>query len=132
MTELEPLALLFERDDCQGLGLPDELQRLYGGDLSLPEESLFANFVSTIDGVVAIPALERSNALIAGGDPADRFVMGLLRAAADAVLLGGGTLNASPKGRWRADSVFPDAAEAFRAVPSPSPPGSRSRPGWAA
>jgi riboflavin biosynthesis pyrimidine reductase len=40
--------------------------------------------------------------------------MALLRAAADAVLVGGGTLNASPKGRWRADSVFPDAAEAFR------------------
>jgi riboflavin biosynthesis pyrimidine reductase len=62
---------------------------------------------------VAIPALDRSNALIAGGDPADRFVMGLLRAAADAILVGCGTVNASPKGRWRADSVFPDAAEAF-------------------
>ena len=62
---------------------------------------------------MAIPALDRSNALIAGGDPADRFVMGLLRAAADAILVGCGTVNASPKGRWRADSVFPDAAEAF-------------------
>ena len=121
MTELEPLALLFERDGAGGLGLPDELQRLYGGDLAFPEESLFANFVSTIDGVVAIPALERSNAMIAGGDPADRFVMGLLRAAADTVLLGCGTVNASPKGRWRADSVFPDAAEAFRAFrPQPA------------
>ena len=40
--------------------------------------------------------------------------MGLLRAAADAILVGCGTVNASPKGRWRADSVFPDAAEAFR------------------
>ena len=39
--------------------------------------------------------------------------MGLLRAAADAVLVGCGTVNASPKGRWRADTVFPDAAEAF-------------------
>jgi riboflavin biosynthesis pyrimidine reductase len=63
--------------------------------------------------VVAIPALERSNALIAGGDPADRFVMGLLRAAADAVLVGCGTVNASPGGRWRADTVFPAAAGAF-------------------
>ena len=57
MTELEPLALLFERDGAGGLDLPDELQRLYGGDLSLPRAvRLFANFVSTIDGVVAIPA----------------------------------------------------------------------------
>jgi riboflavin biosynthesis pyrimidine reductase len=87
----------------------------------LPEECLFANFVATIDGVVAIPAVERSNALISGGDPADRFVMGLLRAAADAVLVGGGTVNASPTGRWRADSVFPAAAEAFRELrPEPA------------
>jgi len=69
--------------------------------------------VSTIDGVVAIPGVERSNALIAGGDPADRFVMGLLRAAADAVFVGCGTVNASPTGRWRPDTVFPPAAEAF-------------------
>jgi riboflavin biosynthesis pyrimidine reductase len=70
--------------------------------------------VATIDGVVAIPGVERSNALIAGGDPADRFVMGLLRTAADAVLVGCGTVNASPTGRWRADTVFPAAADAFR------------------
>ena len=47
--------------------------------------------------------------------------MGLLRAAADAVLVGCGTVNASPKGRWRADSVFPDAAEASgRSAPEPA------------
>jgi hypothetical protein len=99
---------------------------LYGGDLALPEEALFANFVSTIDGVVAIPAVERSNALVSGGDPADRFVMGLLRAAADAVFVGCGTVNASPKGRWRADSVFPDAADALREL-RPEPGNERQR-----
>jgi riboflavin biosynthesis pyrimidine reductase len=121
LTELEPLSLLFERDEGDKIPLPDELRRLYGGDLVLPEESLFANFVATIDGVVAIPALERSNALIAGGNPADRFVMGLLRAAADAILVGCGTANASPTGRWRADTVFPAAADAFRELrPEPA------------
>jgi riboflavin biosynthesis pyrimidine reductase len=40
--------------------------------------------------------------------------MGLLRATADAVLVGCGTVNASPKGRWRPDTVFPGATEAFR------------------
>jgi riboflavin biosynthesis pyrimidine reductase len=114
LTELEPLALLFERDEGDEIPLPGELRRLYGGDLVLPEESLFANFVATIDGVVAIPALERSNALVSGDDPADRFVVGLLRAAADAVLVGCGTVNASPNGRWRPDTVFPAAADAYR------------------
>jgi riboflavin biosynthesis pyrimidine reductase len=114
LTEFEPLALLFERDESGEIELPAELRRLYGGDLALPDECLYANFVATIDGVVAIPSLERSNALISGGDPADRFVMGLLRAAADAVLVGWGTVSASPKGRWRPETVFPPAAEDFR------------------
>lgn len=39
--------------------------------------------------------------------------MGLLRACADAVLVGSGTMLGSPKGTWRADRAFPDAAEAF-------------------
>jgi riboflavin biosynthesis pyrimidine reductase len=39
--------------------------------------------------------------------------MGLLRATADAVLVGCGTVNASPKGHWRPDTVFPGAAGAF-------------------
>jgi len=39
--------------------------------------------------------------------------MGLLRAAADVVLIGSGTLRASARGRWRPDTVFPAAAEAY-------------------
>ena len=42
--------------------------------------------VSTIDGVVAIPALRRSNRLISDDSEPDRFVVGLLRACADVVL----------------------------------------------
>ena len=46
----------------------DELRRLYGGDLGLPEHCLYANFVETLDGVVAIPSVPGSNALIGGGE----------------------------------------------------------------
>lgn len=74
---------------------------------------MFANLVQTIDGVVAIPELPASNALIADGSEADRFVMGLLRACADAVLVGSGTMLASPKGTWHPERVYPPAAEAF-------------------
>jgi riboflavin biosynthesis pyrimidine reductase len=73
-----------------------------------------ANFVQTLDGVVAIPGTPRSNALISDESAADRFVMGLLRACADVVLLGSGTLRSSPRGTWRADRVYPPAADAFR------------------
>ena len=51
--------------------------------------------------------------MIADGSEADRFVMGLLRACADAVLVGSKTMLASPKGTWRPERVYPPAAEAF-------------------
>ena len=106
------MQVAFERDGLPVVELPEELRRLYGGDLRLAERTLYANFVETIDGVVAIPSLERSNALISGHE-ADRFVMGLLRAVADVVLVGCGTAIASPKGRWKAHTVYPPAADAF-------------------
>jgi riboflavin biosynthesis pyrimidine reductase len=115
MTGLEPLALLHERPDG-GLRLPPELRRLYGGDLALPERCLYANFVQTVDGVVAIRSVTDSNRLIAGDSDADRFVMGLLRAAADLVLIGSGTLRASARGRWQPETVFPAGAAAYAAL----------------
>ena len=59
---------------------------------------------------MAIPELPRSNALIAGQSEADRFVMGLLRASADVVLVGSGTMLASPQGTWLPERVYPPAA----------------------
>ena len=112
MSVLQPLALLSAAAG-PGLALPPELRRVYGGDLALPERCLYANFVQTIDGVVAIPSIPDSNRIVSGGSDADRFVMGLLRAAADVVLIGSGTLRASARGRWRPDTVFPAAAEAY-------------------
>jgi riboflavin biosynthesis pyrimidine reductase len=66
-----------------------------------------------VDGVVSIPELAASNAMIADGSDADRFVMGLLRACADVVLVGSGTALASPQGTWRPERVYPPAATAF-------------------
>lgn len=75
--------------------------------------AVIANFVETLDGVVAVPSLPRSNAAIADESDADRLVMALLRACADILLLGSGTLRASPTGTWRADRAFPPAADAL-------------------
>ena len=110
---LAPLELLDERLDLPQFQLPGELTRLYGGPLGFEEPCLVTNFVETLDGVVAIPELERSHVLVADENDADRFVMGLLRAFADAVLVGSGTLLASPRGTWRPERVFPAAAAAF-------------------
>ncbi|HEY4411605.1 MAG TPA: dihydrofolate reductase family protein [Gaiellaceae bacterium] len=110
---LAPLELLAEQPGLPQADLPDELRTLYGGGLGFGGPRVYANFVETIDGVVAMPEVERSNALIADESAADKFVMGLLRALADVVVVGSGTALASPKGTWRPDKVYPPAAEAF-------------------
>lgn len=69
--------------------------------------------METIDGVVAIPDVERSNAIVADESDADRFLMGLLRASADVVLVGSKTMLASPQGTWRPERAYPAAAAAF-------------------
>src|SRR5581483_5479109 len=101
------LELLTELPDLPRFELPEALERLYGGGLGFSEPCVVANFVETIDGLVAIPDVERSNALIADASAADRFVMGLLRAAAGAILIGSTTLLASPTGTWLPEKAYP-------------------------
>jgi riboflavin biosynthesis pyrimidine reductase len=110
------IELLWEEAGLSDRPLPEGLRSLYGGGLGFDGPRLFANFVETIDGVVAIPELEKSNALVADESDDDRFVMGLLRACADAVLIGAGTLLASPRGTWRPERVYPRAADGFVAL----------------
>ena len=69
--------------------------------------------MSSIDGVVTLGEGTSSGSVISGKNPADRFLMALLRACADAVLLGAGTLRATPGHLWTPDHVFPQHAEAF-------------------
>jgi len=110
---LPPLELLYEVAGLPGFDLPDELAALYGGSLGFGEPTVFANFVSTVDGVVAIPALRRSNQVIGDWSEADRCIMGLLRACADVVLVGSGVLRGSPRAVWTAADAYPPAAAAF-------------------
>ena len=112
------LELLWEQDGLPQEALPDDLDALYGGGLGFDAPCVYANFVETLDGVVAIPDVEQSNALVADGSDDDKFLMGLLRAFADVVLIGSGTLRASPKGRWRPEGVYPAGKDAFAALRS--------------
>ena len=107
------LELLFEREDSADLSVPLALSDSYGDPLRLPARCLFANFVASLDGVVALPGDAESGQIISGRNPADRFVMGLLRAAADAVLLGAGTFRKSGRHLWLPDRIYPAAAAAF-------------------
>ena len=107
------LDLLFEDEGLPSFDLPDELARLYGGSLGFPTPRLYANFVSTLDGVVAISSIPESNKIIAAGSEADRFLMGLLRAFAGVIVVGSGTLHGSPQGLWAPGGPHPPTREAL-------------------
>jgi riboflavin biosynthesis pyrimidine reductase len=108
-----PLETLFERPGLAKLELPAELVRTYGGPFGIRRPCLFANFVASADGVVAFDGKGESGHVISGDSDADHFVMGLLRACAEVVIVGAGTLRASPKHRWTAEKIFPPAAPLF-------------------
>ncbi len=105
-----PFTVLAEDEDLPRWDVPADLSTVYGGAIGLEEPCLVANFVESLDGVVAVPGLPRSHALLGDENEPDRFVMALLRACADAVLIGSGTLLSSPKGTWRVDRAYPPAA----------------------
>jgi riboflavin biosynthesis pyrimidine reductase len=107
------LEVLFERAESPHLSVPPALTLSYGGELCLPRHCVFANFVASVDGVVALPGDTESGQIISGRNPADRFVMGLLRAAADAVLVGAGTFRKSGRHLWLPERIYPAAAAAF-------------------
>jgi riboflavin biosynthesis pyrimidine reductase len=107
------LELLWEPPGLPAFDLPAELAALYPGTLGFEGPRLFANFVETVDGVVAIPSVPSSNKLVAGDSEADRFVLGLLRACADCLVIGSGTQAASPRSVWTPEQGYPPAAAAF-------------------
>ena len=95
--------------------LPAPLDDIYDGGLTIGDGSVYANFISSIDGVAALEGgTAASGGIISGRNEMDRFVMGLLRAFADAVLVGAGTVRAEGgKALWTPEYIFPAAAEAF-------------------
>lgn len=106
-----PFQTLFEDAGLPRFDLPDVLEATYGG-FGLPAHVVYANFVASLDGVAAVPEVPRSSALISGRDPADRFVVALLRACADVVVIGAGTLRAHA-GPWTAENAYPSTAAAL-------------------
>lgn len=106
-----PFDVLFE-SDLPSYSLPDELSRLYGR-LGFADRVVYSNFVSSLDGVAALGSGVSAGSVISGKNRADRFLMGLLRACADAVVIGAGTMRATPGHLWTPAHVFPDLAAEF-------------------
>lgn len=112
-----PLTVLFDEAPDTGPSLSDELKAIYGGDWRLPEGSapyVYVNFAVSHDGRVSY-----SDPDGVGGGPVtdfsaeDRWVMALLRARADAVVVGDGTLRQEPAHRWTIDFIAPGGTREF-------------------
>ena len=100
--------------------LPKKLRALYDGDLHFRKSPtarpfVFANFVSTLDGVASFKIKGKSGgSTISGSNSADRFIMGLLRASADAIMVGAGTLHdVSAKSLWTSEYAYPEAGHLY-------------------
>jgi riboflavin biosynthesis pyrimidine reductase len=107
-------------EHLRGAPMPYELGRRYGGPLLIPlhndRPTLVANFVSTLDGIVAFGNGDLSGGgLVSGFHEPDRFVMALLRAIADVVVVGAGTLRGADSHRWTPEHVQPAAADLLAA-----------------
>jgi riboflavin biosynthesis pyrimidine reductase len=111
--------LLDAARDLDQVVLTEDLRILYGGDLGFPQHSdqpyVIGNFVSTLDGVVSFEVPGKSGGGdISGFNEADRFIMGLLRASADAVVVGSRTLReVAPEYLWLPEHAYPQGQEHY-------------------
>ncbi len=129
MTGLTPLETFLGAEQGDDLPLPDKLAGLYGR-LRFPpprEQYVISNFVTTLDGVVALMAPgHQSGGAVSGYNKHDRMVMGILRAVSDAVVVGAGTLRSVPEHLWTAQYIFPSLADEYAqlrtSLDKPEPP----------
>jgi riboflavin biosynthesis pyrimidine reductase len=121
-STLTPLSTLYRSKSGRELPLTSRLTRLYGSlRMPLPRigAHVFSNFVSTVDGVVSLQVKGHSaGGDISGFNAEDRMVMGLLRAVADAVIVGSGTLAADPRHFWTPEAICPELAGDYRRLRS--------------
>ena len=111
---MEPLERLYSEPSVATAPLPDALAQVYQGGLALNGSLLYANFVSSLDGVVALPAPNRSSGgAISGRNEGDRFLMGLLRSFASCIVVGAGTVRADSGHLWTPAYIHPPSAPAF-------------------
>ena len=126
---LEPLWLAAGRgsagaSESRGGVLPPDFAARFAGELSVelrPDRpTIVANFVSSLDGIVALGPSEPSagGGEISGFSESDRFMMALLRGLADVVLVGAGTVRAGRNHEWTPRRVAPELAAALAALRS--------------
>jgi riboflavin biosynthesis pyrimidine reductase len=120
---METMHTLYERAPAPANTLPPELASAYDGGLVVPDGPLgerpyvLVNFIETLDGVISYTQPgEPYQGTVGGKSDTDHMVMGILRARADAVIFGAGSLR-EDKGHIHTPAfVSPPHAEAYAAM----------------
>ena len=107
-----------ENSSDQQRGLPEAITAVYGGDWVLPDTRdgiyCYSNFVMSHDGRASFSvAGHEGGADVSAFNPHDQWLMGLLRARADAVIVGANTLRTESEHEWTSQFICPSDAEGF-------------------
>ena len=113
-----PFQLLFNDDVQAEPSLPEAYRQLYPGDWHPPviagRPYIYSNFAQSRDGRISFnePGMEDASH-VTKANPHDRWLMGLLRACADAVIVGDVTVNKETDHIWTAEFIYPPDAPAL-------------------
>lgn len=116
--DLPPMDPLFEIVLGPELPLPDRLATAYG-HLEFPllegRPYVISSYVASLDGAITSGIAGRASGWESGAGTAyDHMVMGLLRAAADVVIVGAESLRASPQHLWTPEYIYPALSDGYR------------------
>jgi riboflavin biosynthesis pyrimidine reductase len=122
MDTLLPLEPLFVREGGEVLPLTGALAQIFAPlSLHLPADPpyVIGNFVTTLDGVVSLDAAGvTGGGDISGFNRHDLALLGLLRATADAVIVGAGTMRIETQHLLTHEAVMPELQVDYQALRS--------------
>ncbi len=114
-----PFTTLFDEREF-GTPLPEAFAQIYSAwPLSAPHQErpfTYVNFVMSHDGRVSFSEPGHGGGDISRRDRHDRWLMGLLRARADAVLVGGSSIVAAGNHIWTPQAVFHEDKHAWETL----------------
>lgn len=116
---LAPFEVLFDSSlepPPHSLVLTEPLRQTYGSDWVIPADTryCYSNFALSRDGRVSFSEPgHMGGGDVSGFNPHDQWLMALLRARADAVVMGDKTLEIEPEHLWTSDYIYPEDAAVF-------------------
>ncbi|MCB0063412.1 MAG: dihydrofolate reductase family protein [Caldilineaceae bacterium] len=119
-----PFQLFFDDatpSDNPSASLPESFQKIYGSDWVVPVVAgrpyIYSNFAQSRDGRISFAdAGIATGGDVTGFNAHDRWLMGLLRTRADAILMGDVTVTMEAEAVYCAESVSPKDAASFTAL----------------